>query len=345
MVRALVTESAVAAVREALGAEADVREVAAGGGVDALRAAAGLPAEALVLDVATGPGLGSALVRYRLARPQTRVVILALGRSPGDADVAALVAAGVYDICTDVAGLPAVLARQAGTLTHAVAWLPRGLSPDAPEGKVRTVERVVERERIVQAPSTAHAVRVVVRGVCGGAGATTVATSLAGALARAGRYRVLLAGPEGDCSLALGLSGRSRVGAVDVLGPDDDREAASRQRAWHYVVEDAGTAPAGRDADLEVRVAPGAWHRAGHLRAGLRGEAARDGVAWVVAWDPTRLPAAELAALAEGTDWPRLHLWPSVQGATLEELLAVSLPAVNRATRALLGPLLPTGRG
>ena len=82
---AMPTRATAAVVSSGLG-EAEVRPTEPGEGAGVLAAAARIPADPLLLDAATGPMLGPAVLRYRLARPQTRVVLLALGRSPGDAE-------------------------------------------------------------------------------------------------------------------------------------------------------------------------------------------------------------------------------------------------------------------
>ncbi|MTI85627.1 MAG: hypothetical protein FH756_17455 [Firmicutes bacterium] len=57
-------------------------------------------ADTLILDVDAAPGkdLVDAVKGYRIARPQTRIVLLAPGREPGDDTIARLVGLGIYDI-------------------------------------------------------------------------------------------------------------------------------------------------------------------------------------------------------------------------------------------------------
>lgn len=114
-----------------------------GQGPAALEEAARVPADVLILDVSTGPGLGRAVLRYSLARPNTRVILLAPGRSPGDADVAQVVGMGVYDVVTDPADLPVVLDGPPATKAQAALWLDPSLAPEATQTAVK--ERVIER--------------------------------------------------------------------------------------------------------------------------------------------------------------------------------------------------------
>ena len=118
---AILTRATAAVVSTVLG-EAEVRLVEPGEGAGALPAAARIPADPLLLDVAMGPGLGPAVLRYRLARLQTRVVLLALGRSPGDAEVAGVVQAGVYDVVTEAPGSSETDPRTVGEASLSTRW-------------------------------------------------------------------------------------------------------------------------------------------------------------------------------------------------------------------------------
>ncbi len=230
---AILTRATVAVVSPVLG-EAEVRLAEPGEGAGALAAAARIPADPLILDVATGPGLGPAVLRYRLARPQTRVVLLALGRSPGDAEVAGVVQAGVYDVLTDAADLAAVLAGPPGDLAAGARWLDPDLTPGG-AARAPARERVVERRVAVGT----HAVTILVAGLGGGVGTTTLA--FADHTARLGHETALVGIGEYG---VLGLTEPGRwlphldafpcaAGAGDVV----------RARRYPYVVVDAGVAP------------------------------------------------------------------------------------------------------
>ena len=248
---ALVSEAGREAMADALGPDGVVRVVSPGDGPAALAEAARTLQEVLVLDVAVGPGLGLALVRYRIARPVTRVVVLAAGREPGDPDVGALVAAGVYDVCADAAGLAAVLARAPATIADAVAWLPRGLSPEAAESKV--VTRTVERRVAVGS----HPVTVLVAGVAGGVGTTTVACAIAGYTARLGHDTALVGiGPYG----VLGMEGQGGTWRphLDTFPCAEGVGDLVRSRRYPYIVVDAGVAPMGETGGGDGRTGGGA---------------------------------------------------------------------------------------
>ncbi|MEW6624385.1 MAG: hypothetical protein AB1420_14890 [Bacillota bacterium] len=63
-----------------------VQIVATKQGPNALIEASRVPINVLILDVNTGPGLGPAVLRYRLSRPNVRIVLLAEKEYPGNVE-------------------------------------------------------------------------------------------------------------------------------------------------------------------------------------------------------------------------------------------------------------------
>gem|GEM_PF-1496717 len=167
-----------------------------GGGPAAIEEAARVPIDVLVLDVASGPGLGAAVLHFLLARPQSRVILLAPGRVPGDQDVAQVVAMGIYDVVTDLAELPEVLRRPPATRDQAALWLDPSLVAGAAKEKREIKERIVER----RVPMSTRPVFLAVVSAAPGAGATSTAATLAGFLARSG-YSVCLVASDRQESL------------------------------------------------------------------------------------------------------------------------------------------------
>lgn len=281
------TAQDVAAALRGQDEQATVRVVEAGQGAAALDEAARVPVDVMVLDVAAGPGLGAAVLRYRLARPQTRVIVLAAGRQPGDPEVAGVVQAGCYDIVTDLAQLAAVLDRPPAGLEQAALWLDPSLAP----GKTAT-EAVKVRERIVErkVATSSRPVLIAVAGVADGVGTTTLAASVGAYLARAG-HKALLVEAQGrrDLSLMAGMPVESAgvhqwLPGLDLLlgGGTEAGKEGTRRRTHEYVVADCGTVPRSGllalDADLALIVLPAVpsrwtrvldWVRTGEAGAAL----------------------------------------------------------------------------
>lgn len=248
-----------------------------GQGATALEEATRVPADLLILDINTGPGLGLAVLRYRLARPRTRVILLAPGKVPGDPEVAGVVQAGVYDVVTDLDGLKAVLDRPQASLAAAALWLDPSLAPGF-SSREQVRERIVERRVAV----SQRPVLIVVAGVTSGVGTTTVACTLAGYLARRG-HRTVLAEAGEQRSLAviadmdLDNQPAQWLPNLDVCIEPTPRNLV-RLRRHAYVVADLGAFPraelAGVDADQVLVVLPQAhrilravaWLKAGKLQ-------------------------------------------------------------------------------
>ncbi|MHB1127969.1 MAG: nucleotide-binding protein [Bacillota bacterium] len=280
---AIVTRDTVrqvaAALRDRGMADASVRITERGQGPAAMEEVSRIPAELLILDVATGPGLGPAALRYRLARPEARVLLLAPGRIPGDVEVAGVVQSGVYDVVTDLDDLGAILDRPQADLSVAALWLDPRLQPQD-SAREQGHERVVERRVAV----SQRPVLIAVAGVSSGVGVTTVVCTLAGYLARQGHRTVMV---EGDGQPSLGFitdmdldhHPRRWLPDLDVcIEPAPRNLVRARQHA--YVVVDLGAIPPAElvriDADLILVVLPQAhrilrsvdWLKACNLQAG-----------------------------------------------------------------------------
>lgn len=157
----------------------------------AFEEAARAPLDVLVLDLDAAPGLdlAAAVRQYRIARPATRIIALAPGREAGEHTCAALVARGVYDI---IAAAPdadwtalvgEALTRPPATYREAARWDVEVVREQA--ATKQSAERVVIETRpgrqLILCCATGP-----------GAGATTLALSVAGYLARRG-MRVVVA--------------------------------------------------------------------------------------------------------------------------------------------------------
>ncbi|MDN5347387.1 MAG: hypothetical protein PWP65_951 [Clostridia bacterium] len=152
--------------------------------MSAVQAAARIAADVFIIDLDAGPGtaLVAAMRTYRIARPRTRVLVIAPGREPGDATVASLVALGIYDIVAAPADanwqelLSAALSQPAATFAEAARWHAAGFQED--EQKQKPKERVIIERRPV------GAVFIAVGGAAPGVGCTHTTLAIASFLAR-----------------------------------------------------------------------------------------------------------------------------------------------------------------
>ena len=230
-------------------------------GAAALEAAARTPADLLILDIACASG--ASVLRYRLARPGTRIVVLAPGRKPGDSLVAQIVQAQVFDVVTEPEALGAAIDHPAD-LSAAARWLDPSLAPEAAQGQ--PVREIVRERRV--AVSTRPVV-IAVAGACSGVGTTTLACAAAAFLARGGQQAALV---EANPQPSLRILAQAGIEAQWVPGlfvyPEVSLQVVhevEQSRKHPYVVADLGVPPRdllGRvDADLLLLVLPAEAHR------------------------------------------------------------------------------------
>ncbi|MBS3976622.1 MAG: response regulator transcription factor [Syntrophomonadaceae bacterium] len=275
-IHVIITQAMAQAVAKTLQArglgDAPMRIVAQSQGPGALEEAGRVPASVLILDVGTGPGLGAAVLRYRLARPQARIILLATGRQPGDPEVAQIVQAGVYDIVTDPESLAAAMDRQPAGLESAALWLDPSLAPGGNGGKT-VVERVVERK----VPMTQRPTLIAAAGMAPGVGTTTMAQVITHYLAWRGHTTTLV-----DMSAPWPAEQYTLPWRPPEIPEEPTREVANlwvcrqsdpmavvRRRQTAYVVADAGhvsaEVAAGLGADLLIIVLPNSPSRVSRL--------------------------------------------------------------------------------
>jgi hypothetical protein len=150
---------------------------------DVLNSAARVASDILILDLDIGSGkdVVAALQSFRIARPHTRIIILAPDREPGDVIVSSLVGLGIYDIVsgpkdTDWGKLVRdALFSQLATYAQAARWHTGQFLDTAP-----VKEQVIIEER------PAGIVTIAVAGIAYGLGCTHTALSIASFLARSG---------------------------------------------------------------------------------------------------------------------------------------------------------------
>lgn len=147
----------------------------------------------LILDIDSG--VGSDLVlgvkKYKVARPYTRIILLAPGRKPGDQVVSQLLAKGVYDIVSPdipeegevqiVPLLEGALDNDAATYGDAVRW-----DVEARNEEVGSPRQTVYLEKYI---GTGF---ICVIGTRRGVGCTNMAVAIANYLAAEGKKKVAL---------------------------------------------------------------------------------------------------------------------------------------------------------
>jgi CheY-like chemotaxis protein len=238
--------------------DAEFRVAEKGEGPNILDQLVRIPVDVLVLDAEAGPGLGTAVLRFRLTRPNTRVILLARNKNPGDAEVARVVQAGVYDVITEPEKLEEVLNKEPAGLEAAAKWLDPRLAPENEKEK-EVVEKIVEKKVAVSHRPAC----IAVCGTAPGVGTTKVACAIAAFLAGQ-RYDTLLV-EAGKPSLSIVLNNIDIEEApepwlprLDVVRSNNFKEFV-RARRWQYIVVDRGAEKAEEikgDYDLILAVLP-----------------------------------------------------------------------------------------
>lgn len=147
----------------------------------------------LILDIDAGPSIDlvKGVKKFKVARPHTRIILLAPGRKPGDQLISQLLAKGVYDIMAPdipeegelpiIPILSEVLYNEAATYGDAVRW----------DVDVRLEERDVQKQKDFMEKFIGTGFICVV-GSRRGVGCTTMAVAIANYLAAKGKMRVAL---------------------------------------------------------------------------------------------------------------------------------------------------------
>lgn len=228
--------------------ENPVQLIEPGQGPAAVDEAARAPVDVLLLDIDTGPGLGPAVLRFRLSRKDARVVLLAIGRTPGDAEVAQVCQSGVYDIVTEPETLDLVLASPARDLSAAALWLDPSLGAAAQSSRQARIIEVEKRVPMVQRP-----ILIAVTGVAPGVGTTTMACAIAGYLAGAGHKTAMVVPPPPEDMphernrIVPGDSHLAPVPGLEYFAHGDP-EGIVKLRRHEYIVADT---PPGSPTTLE----------------------------------------------------------------------------------------------
>ncbi|WP_213974705.1 hypothetical protein [Tepidanaerobacter acetatoxydans] len=238
-----------------------VQIVGKGEGPKSLEEAARVPTDILILDIEADPSLGPAVLRYRLKRPDTRIILIAAGKKPGDSDVAAVVQAGVYDVITDISALDAVLDQPPANLSTAAKWLDPAISLEAGGEVSKTIikEKIIEKKvAMSQRP-----VLIAVAGTALGVGTTSASLNLAAFLAGQKYKTVYIEAGEPSIEVITGMEVSREPKPFrprfDVCR-DVDYMNIVRMRKHEYIVLDLGAVEPEKlqktDADLMLAVLP-----------------------------------------------------------------------------------------
>lgn len=239
-----------------------------------LRALSRAPADILWIDFAglereQGAGL-TALRRFRVARPQTRILVdIPEDLEAPNAVMAEIVGLGVLDIVPEALPLEEALARHP-TYADVARWQGGALSWDSasPENPPpRSLQQQPPERQVVLVASPARPLVILVLGTHLGAGVTTTAVAVANTLSDAGHAVVLME------ALDTGAYTRypERIAAtVDNPQSESNEPPADRikrligLRQWSYIIVDGNPTLWGlaSSVDMVVVVGPGAWHRA-----------------------------------------------------------------------------------
>jgi len=151
---------------------------------DVFYSASRISSEAILvdIDVFSGKEIVSALQSFRISRPNTRVIIIAPERKPGDELISSIVGLGIYDIAAEEKDadwnmvINDILLSMPATYSQAARWHTGQFINDGKRNK----ERVVIEER------HSGIIVIAVAGTAHGLGCTHTAFSLASFLSRSG---------------------------------------------------------------------------------------------------------------------------------------------------------------
>ncbi|ADL07214.1 hypothetical protein [Thermosediminibacter oceani] len=223
---------------------------------DVLNSAARVASDILILDLDIGSGrdIVAALQSFRIARPHTRIIILAPAREPGDVIVSSLVGLGIYDIISGSKDsdwgklVKDALARQPATYAQAARWH---------TGQFLGIPPVKEQVIIEERPS--GVVTIAVAGTAHGLGCTYTALSIAYFLARLGHSAAIIEDSQRPslgflCSVLKARSGRVQgsfmIHGLDIFPLDESATDVNsnydillkkiRAGQYEYIVRDIG---------------------------------------------------------------------------------------------------------
>ncbi|NNG67890.1 hypothetical protein [Caldanaerobacter subterraneus] len=186
------------------------------------------------LDVFSGKEIISALQSFRIARPNTRIIIIAPDRKPGDEIISSIVGLGIYDIAAEGKEsnwseiIKNILISPPATYAQAARWHTGQLL----NASIQTRERVIIEER------PAGIVTIAVSATAHGIGCTHTALSMASFLARLGHSAAVIEDSQRPVFSFLCSVLKAKEGKVDgsyvVHGIDIFPIYESKDNGWNY---------------------------------------------------------------------------------------------------------------
>ena len=164
------------------------------------QSAARVMAETLILDVdvaGTGVDLVDGVKTYRIQRPQTRIILLAPDREPGDLLIRQLVGLGVYDIVASESEsdwtllLSDTLKKPPGNFAQAARWYNTYDNTTGSELAADT-QRIKDTEKVIIERRPLGSVTIAVAGAGPGVGTTHIALSIAAFLSKNKQAKVVV---------------------------------------------------------------------------------------------------------------------------------------------------------
>lgn len=196
---------------------------------NAIISASRINLDILVIDLDTAPvtAMLSALHTYRVQRPNTRIIILAPGRQPGDTEVAGIIALGIYDIVAPeddegvIPELTQVINNQPATYTQAARWLQlersdKDYSNKGAGGQPKSRTEILVQQRPLGLTTIA------VAGAGPGVGVSHLCLSVAYHLAKNNNRVVLAEWPIGEKKAGV----ESQYGCLSPLGAKHELQKA-----------------------------------------------------------------------------------------------------------------------
>lgn len=238
-----------------------------------------VPAEMLILDIDIGRNLGTAVLRYRLKRPNTRIIVYGKDRKPGDPEIASIVQTGIYDIAIDISDLKKLIDGEPMKIDSAVKWLDLSFAPElensqeSKRGKTVVREKEIVKEVVKEVivekkvPLSSRPVLIAVAGTAPGVGTTATALTLASFLASK-KYKTIyveLGEPSIEDIIGMEVNKKPRrfKPCFNVSKKGDYKEI-ERKKKYQYVVLDLGAVGPEElfeiNADLYLAILP-CFHR------------------------------------------------------------------------------------